>query len=328
MYEYSVCADIFSIKIISQSVDITDYLFNRLKDFSRLSITFKIIDYCNEYDATLMYCDSIEYKFSFDAENKVFVLAVPWKEISNSTLLPMSFRLIVEWLRQNQQEIKMHASAVEHNGKASLFIAPSEGGKTTTALSLCQKYNCILRANDASVVKFLDNTPFLLRGDTEFKVRSNGLAAYSQKLYNDKIKNDGELPWYDRTYLSADELGIKINNVTSPITNLFFVKLDNMISDLKVIEYSCEIGSRQKYWFKPKLLIMQNISGTICSSDLLPMGNDGSILPLRIPDIDNDDLFRYRILFVNSLFEKCRVFQLRGQLDPMVEYIRQRMMIE
>jgi len=328
MYEYFVCADIFSIKIISNSVDITDYILSKLKDFSRLSITFKLIDYCNTFDASLIYYDSYEYKFSFDEEKKVFILSVPWKEINNSTLLPMTFRLIVEWLRQSQKEIKMHASAVEYNGKVSLFIAPSEGGKTTTALSLCQNYNCVLRANDASVVKFFDNTPFLLRGDTEFKVRSNGLAAYSQKLYNDKVKDDGALPWYERTYLSAEELGIKTRNVTSPIINLFFVKLDNMVSELKVIDYTCGIENRIKYWFKPKLSIMQNISGTICSSDLLPMGNDGSILPLRIPDIDNDDFFRYRISFVNSLFEKCRVFQLRGQLAPMVEYIRQRMMIE
>ena len=67
--------------------------------------------------------------------------------------------------------------------------------------------------------------------------------------------------------------------------------------------------------------IIQNIGGTIRGSDLIPIGNNGTILPIEIPSIDTNELCIKRIEFVNQLFEECEVYQLRGQLEDITEFI-------
>lgn len=67
--------------------------------------------------------------------------------------------------------------------------------------------------------------------------------------------------------------------------------------------------------------IFQNISGTIRGTDLIPIGNDGKIIPLNLPSLDNEELAIKRIEFINNLFEECDVYQLRGQLEDMTMII-------
>ena len=50
-------------------------------------------------------------------------------------------------------------------------------------------------------------------------------------------------------------------------------------------------------------------------------GNDGRVLPLVMPSLDKDELCHHRIAFVNELFEKCEVYQLRGQLNAITEAV-------
>jgi len=99
------------------------------------------------------------------------------------------------------------------------------------------------------------------------------------------------------------------------------VKLDPLVSGCKVTKYHSDKPEYNHIWFKPKMMILQNIAGTLRGVDLIPIGNDGSVLPLVIPTLDNEVLCQYRITFVNELFAKCEVYQLRGQLDAMIEAI-------
>lgn len=205
----------------------------------------------------------------------------------------------------------------------SLFIAPSEGGKTTIAMAMCQKYGCVLKANDASVIKIKKHLPVMLRGDLKFKTRANSLGAYSKNILQDKIQNFEQIntPWFTKINISPNEIGVSTNSNVSPVNYIFFVKLDPLVKRYTVTKYNSNHPERREHWFKPKMQIIQNISGTIRGTDLTPIGNDGTLVPIEIPSLDTKDLYINRINFVNFLFDNCDVYQLRGELGAMTEVI-------
>lgn len=163
----------------------------------------------------------------------------------------------------------------------------------------------------------------MLRGDTVFKVRFNGLEAYSKEIFNEKVDNSKQsnTPWFDKMKINPHDMGVYSNESELPVKYLFFIKLDTMVSGCSIKKYNDNTFERKEHWFKPKMQIIQNIGGTIRGSDLIPIGNNGTILPIEIPSIDTNELCIKRIEFVNQLFEECEVYQLRGQLEDITEFI-------
>lgn len=317
--ELYIKADIFHIKLITKSDFIRQYILDNISEFERLTINFELEEKCDKVDTTLQYNDKENYNFIYTESGYVF--ECPWQEINNSTIFPMIFRLLVEVMRQSINEIKVHASAITKRKYSSLFLAPSEGGKTTTAMAMCQKYQCLLKANDAAVVKFINEKPFLLRGDNIFKVRANSLKKYSQEIFEKNMNADTDTPWLDKAKIKPEDIGVKTNNENSEIKYVFFIKLDTMVEGCTIKKYDkCNIMETDD-WFKPKMQIYQNISGTIKGADLIPVGNNGKILPIYLPSLDNNVLSAERISFINNLFDRCEVYQLRGQLDEMTNII-------
>lgn len=318
--ELYIKADIFHIKLITESDFIRQYILDNISEFERLTINFELEEKSDKVDTILQYKNKENYNFICTESGYVF--ECPWQEINNSTIFPMIFRLLVEVMRQSINEIKVHASAITKGKYSSLFFAPSEGGKTTTAMAMCQQYQCLLKANDAAVVKFINEKPVLLRGDNIFKVRANSLKKYSQEIFEKNMNTDTDTPWLDKAKIKPEDIGVKTNNETSEIKYVFFIKLDTMIDGCTVKKYDkCNIMETDD-WFKPKMQIYQNISGTIKGSDLIPVGNNGKILPIYLPSLDNNILSAERISFINNLFDRCEVYQLRGQLDEMTNIIK------
>lgn len=317
--ELFIRADIFYIKIITKCEFLENFIQDNINEFERLTINFKVVDVCEKIDTVLQYNDEDIYDFSC-VDNK-FIFKCPWNRINNSTIFPMIFRYIVEVLRQNNNEIKVHASSIMRNDYSSLFFAPSEGGKTTIAMAMCQKYQCILKSNDATVVKFNEGKPYVYRGDHVFKVRANGLKTYSKEIYNKKMKINSDTPWLDKAKILPEDVGVNTDDNITEIKYIFFVKLDTLIDGCTVKKYNRNNPEETDNWFKPKMQIFQNISGTIRGTDLIPIGNDGKIIPLNLPSLDNEELAIKRIEFINNLFEECDVYQLRGQLEDMTMII-------
>lgn len=318
--ELYIRADIFYIKLITESDFIKQYIIDNISEFERLTIHFELLDEKkDECDMTLKYENKETYNFLYSEKECVF--ECPWEKINNSTIFPMIFRLLVEVMRQNINEIKVHASAIIKGKYSSLFFAPSEGGKTTTVMAMCQRYESILKANDAAVVKFINEKPFLMRGDNVFKVRANSLKKYSKEIFEKEMNTNSKTPWLDKAKIKPEDLGVKTNDEISEIKYIFFIKLDTMIDGCTIKKYDKTNGTEIDDWFKPKMQIYQNISGTIKGSDLVPVGNNGEILPINLPSLDNKKLSIYRINFINDLLSKCEVYQLRGQLEEMTNII-------
>lgn len=190
---------------------------------------------------------------------------------------------------------------------------------------MCQKYNYSFFANDASVVKFKDNIPFMLRGDQEFKVRLNSLKAYSKKYYEDestKFDDNKEL-WYNKSKIKPNDIGVNLSTDVNVITHIFFIKLDALVDGCVINHYSSNKDVDK--WFKPKMQVFQNINGTIRGVDLIPYGNDGIILDVIVPSLDTEKLYKKRVKFINNLFSSCDVYQLRGQLDDITKFVNERM---
>lgn len=319
MYKLYVVADIFKVRIETNCEKFEAYMDAYMEDFRRLTINFERCKSSeDEYDMRFLYIDSAEYKLELLSDDTV-CLRSPWERINKCTVVPMAFRLIVEILRQKKHEIKMHASAVAKDGTAILFIAPSEGGKTSTAMKMCQKYGCELIANDAAVVSYVDETPMVLRGDSLFKVRANGMQVYSNDSNDALGKTETDTPWYEKQIIATEELGILKADKALKLKYIFFVKLDALVKNSSILKYSTE--DENDRWFKQRMMVLQNISGTVRGVDLIPTGNDGMVLPLFIPSVDTIQLSMFRTEFVNALFSDCEVYQARGQLDEIAKFI-------
>lgn len=316
-------ADGFEICFITDCDGAIYFIKNNIEEFVRLTISFELSNKANTTDFTLVYKNVNSYNIIFAEKIKEMAFECPWNKIHESTFLPMIFRYIVEWIRQKKCEIKIHASAIEKNSKTTLLMAPSEGGKTTIAMTMCQKYGFALKANDASVIKIKNHLPIMLRGDLKFKTRANSLEAYSKNILQDKIQNfeQTNTPWFTKINISPNEIGISTNSNALPVKDIFFVKLDSLVKGCAVTKYNSNYPERREYWFKPKMQIIQNIGGTIRGTDLTPIGNNGTLVPIEIPSLDTKDLYIDRINFVNSLFDNCDVYQLRGELEVMAEII-------
>lgn len=321
--ELYIKADNYNIKFSTDCENSINYILEHLDEFKKVTINFSIVKEQN-YDFLINYMDKAKTNHVLNSSNEMIV-EFPWNLNDKKSILPIVFRQVVELLRQENDEIKLHASAIEKAGKVALFIAPSEGGKTTTAMAMCQKFNYSFLANDASVVKFKGNIPFMLRGDQEFKVRLNSLKAYSKKYYEDELTkfNDNKELWYNKSKIKPTDIGVNLSTGVNVITHIFFIKLDTLVDGCIINHYNS--NKNVDKWFKPKMQIFQNINGTIRGGDLIPYGNDGIILDIVISSLDTDELYKRRVKFINDLFNSCEIYQLRGQLDDITIFVNERM---
>lgn len=326
--ELFIKADNYCIKYTTNCEDSIEYIKNHIDELKKVTINFSIIDVPDDKNNIfiLNYIDGTNNNIKLIDENEIYV-ECPWDLHNEKSILTIIFRDIVEMLRQNNNEIKLHASAIEQDGNVALFMAPSEGGKTTTAMAMCQKYGCSFFANDASVVKIIDGIPYMLRGDQIFKVRLNGLRAYSKDIYENEAKKftDRSEPWYNKSQITAEDIGIKLTEGIYPIKYIFFVKLDSLVEGCTINKY--EKNKNEETWFKPKMQLFQNINGTIRGSDLIPIGNNGKLLEIIIPSLDTNKLYLNRVNFVNEMFNKCDIYQLRGQLEDITNFVKEKMNI-
>ena len=121
--------------------------------------------------------------------------------------------------------------------------------------------------------------------------------------------------------MSVDDLNIAGKDEIAEVKYIFFVKLDSLVKGCNVKKYNLNEEERRNFWIKYKLQILSNIGGTIKGNDLIPVGNDGGILPLVIPSLDNSTFVKKRIKFINKLFDKCEVYQIRGELESVTNFI-------
>ncbi len=202
-------------------------------------------------------------------------------------------------------------------------MAPSEGGKTTTAMALCQKYEYRFKANDASVIKKIGVSPVMLRGDCVINARLNGLELYSKKISNDVDtgKKGNVNPWNQKYNIDPRELGIQTDYEEREVNFIFFVKLDVMMDEVRITKYEGAGRDKNKNWFKHKMEVYQNIGGTIGGTDAIPYINNGKIAPMIIPSLDRKELKRRRIKFINDIFESCEIYEIRGKLEEVTDAV-------
>lgn len=71
--------------------------------------------------------------------------------------------------------LPLHASAIERDGRAVLFVGPSGAGKSTLAAAFAQRGHRLL-ADDVAAIVMEDGRPMVLPGYPQLKLWSDGLA--------------------------------------------------------------------------------------------------------------------------------------------------------
>lgn len=149
-------------------------------------------------------------------KDKVY-LFIREDQVASSEIIECIILAVFERIMQLKGFFSIHASAVELNGQAIVFVGDKESGKTSSAIGLCLEKKAKLIANDHVYLWIKNNMLFCGYGDGKKKIalRSHAIAKMNYNmgvhLFGDDIKKDGV-----RKKADVSELGIEVieSNVT------------------------------------------------------------------------------------------------------------------
>ena len=143
------------------------------------------------------------------AKDRIY-LYICKNQVACSEIIECVILAVFERIMQLKGFFSIHASAVELNGRAIVFVGDKESGKTSSALAACLERKAKLIANDHVYLWIKNNMLFCGYGDGKKKIalRSHAIAKLNYnlgvQLFGDDIKKDAV-----RKKADISELGIE-----------------------------------------------------------------------------------------------------------------------
>jgi hypothetical protein len=282
---------------------------------------------------TVHYREDTQRSATFDPVARRFEVMFPWEDEApelfvtgrpHRNLLLYPIRLAVEWLRQEQGQYTVHASAVTRNGQAVVFAGDAEAGKTTMALDLCHNLGFSIYANDQTVLSTRDGRPWLMYGDRLISLRLSSVARYSAAIA-DTMFTDGQVTeaWDIKRDVAAHELGIGATSDPVPLKLFVKIRLDDRLDDCVVHVMSRRTmddtpDRERRALFHTKVELYREITQVIRGAAFTPLRDvDLSLLDMFLPSLDEPRFLANRTKFMNALFndDHMAVVSVRGPLD-------------
>ncbi len=271
----------------------------------------------------LAYAHGAVFAMTFDERVNRIALVAPWARIPNSSMLRMALWLATEVERQQAGEYLVHASAVVREGRAILFSGAGESGKTTTALELCRRHGYALFSNDQTTLGLRDGTPWLLRGDPLLNFRLKSLMRYSENMAHAIFgeMEPGAHAWNVKRRLSPEEIGLASSAAPAPLTDFVFIKLDDSAEKLSLRELSGPCSGAhldRDARLLAKIALFEELCRLIRGSGFTPFDSNLDYADLFIPSLDRPDYLARRLAFLDGLFSRARVRDMRGRLEDVI----------
>lgn len=244
-----------------------------------------------------------------------------------------ALRLALEIARQRTGEYALHASCVNLDGQGIVFSGPAESGKTTSAIELCRLGGAKLVANDEVVVRLERGRVRVVYGQDRVNLRRSSVMNHDAGLGANLFRGvASSRPWDEKREVSADMVGIE--SVCSPglgVKLLVSIRLDSSVEGSAVV-YTEPAGSVEKSAAKPeqrfaaRVALYQELSSVVRGATFVPLDERSHhVLPMGVPDLDDDGMQIRRSVFVNSVFDGsagCQFVSLRGPLPYVIEQVK------
>lgn len=208
-------------------------------------------------------------------------------------------------------EATLHGASVTRNGNGILILGKSGSGKTSLALNLCRRYGCSIMANDLTVIRHQNSNMYLVAGTREFYVRESNIRRYQPELVA-FLEQNAEDPWWSRSTLYPDELGITVEREVVPICRVLMVHVS--ADGGKVIE-----SPINKRW--ARIYLYEAISRYILRSRLPVLAGEEDKHWIFMPSMDSEELYGQRVAIVNCIIDTMKYYTVTGGLNEVSDYI-------
>jgi hypothetical protein len=268
---------------------------------------------------TLRYEDRPRYSARYHPADDLCVIAGPWAEIGNTTLLGMWLFYLSELVRQRRGQYLLHASAVVRRGRAIVFAGEGESGKTSAALHLCLTEQCALFSNNKVKVGLLDGQPSVLYGDPIFNFRFSSLERYSPALCRKVFATDAvdATPWLQKRRVRPEELGIAAAHAPCAIGAFVLLTHDERAVTTTVRPIAEGDTSHDGFWVQANLYM--EMSALIRGIRFIPSVGAAGYRDFFVPCLDCEEFVSRRVAFLQALFRDGRVVRIRGPLEASVQ---------
>lgn len=254
-------------------------------------------------DFNLYHIQSIEKKIVI--EDNVIYLFDCWSKDSIPGYVYFFIYKIFDYLYSLSNFYALHASCVEINGLATLFIGNPGSGKTSSAINMCLMKGYSLLSNNRTIVTIKNGELYIIAGTYNISIRNKDLHRYKQFLTNTCNYQQSETGF---SLLEPKDLRIKYKTASLEKP----VKVKNIIK--------VDIGNRENTWetitnFNAQIILNENISKTQWGECLL--FDNSSISPKLTTDKEDQK----RLNFVNRILEILPVYNVTGDIENLITYV-------
>lgn len=246
--------------------------------------------------------------------NKSLIVKGPIREFLDGQALAYLIFWLLEEERQYKGIFTAHGAAISRS-KGILVLGERASGKTAISLSLCLKYGYKLMANDLVMIGYnraikegmLYNGTKII-GLRLVTVREN--FPYLLSKFNTKNRDSR----YNKIFLSAKEMGIKIEIHPKKLSKVFMVYLDATKKDTLTVE------KLDGFWIKNYLY--ENFSRYIRATAIMAFGAKNKDFLGYLPSLDNLTFHNNRIALINYLVNDLKIVKVSGgNLEKIAQYI-------
>lgn len=248
-------------------------------------------------DINLLHIQSTENKVSVKGSS--IFLYDDWSENIVPGYVHFFIFKIFDYLYSKSNFFALHASCVEKNGLATLFVGNPGSGKTSSALNLCLFKGYSLVSNNRTVIKIHNGELVVVGGTNYISIRNKDMFRYSKFLNTEKSFQQSKTGF---SLLTPDDLKIGFH-ITSPEER---IKIKNII---KINVGNAENQLAQVSNFNSQILINENISKTQWGEGLL--FNNRVVSP-KLTSIEED---QNRLNFVIEMIDLINLYDISGSID-------------
>jgi len=252
--------------------------------------------------------ESVDYAdnfVDFDLQNNRIELSVTPDKLYQGDVVYLLYLLFTKIL-QEAGYFLVHGSSVAFNQRASLFVGPSESGKTIASLALCLKHGFSLVSSDMSLLKRERNEILVVGGTKESSMYPGTIEAiFGEKKA--RILPEPKAPWEEKVNVSEAELnqlGVRYEE-NVPLAAIYYLRVQDSFFFRKSLE---EVAAK----IKALGLLSEWIRG----------GNNLVVSAKSlVPSFDTEKAERERLRALEVISASVRQYSLYGNLQRVAEFI-------
>lgn len=311
----------FQCAVFSGKIGVNFYSRVKLSDlFSKFSCHKFFPEFClsdieRENIFSVYFIPSMKTQIKW-YQNKV-VVSFPIQEIYNGESILYLGYPFIEYQRQKNFGVTVHAAACNVKGKGVLILGKEGSGKTSTLIHLCQNHDASLIANDLTLLELRNKTVYLIGGTKFFYLRYiSTLKSLPHLISHFSKKKKTSDKWKNKIFLEPKDIGIEIEKNRIGLDKAFLVHVDETQEELLV---------NRKLDLSDKLYLNENFSRYIRNTTTTFLSGNNYDYRGFIPSFDNELFYLNRLKILDTILNKGELCYVSGKSLMISNYIKMNM---